>query len=143
MHLKIQIIGNIGKDAEVKQFDGGGCAISFNVASTEKYTKGNGETVENTTWVNCTKFVQPGGSTKIADYLKKGVRVMVEGRPSTRAYLSNNNPAASLDCKVSNLLLLSSVNESSQTPAQHRGETVYPPQQVAQQNEPEADDLPF
>lgn len=143
MHLKIQIIGNIGKDAEVKQFDGGGCAISFNVASTEKYTKARGETVENTTWVNCTKFVQPNGSTKIADYLKKGVRVMVEGQPSTRAYLSNNNPAASLDCRVSNLLLLSSVMDSNQAPKEHKGQAVYPPKQASPKEEAPADDFPF
>lgn len=78
--IKMQIIGNIGKDAEAKDFNGKQF-LCFSVAHTEKDKEGNAKT----TWVSCAKAV-PAGGTKLGAFLKKGVKVYVEGTPSVRTY---------------------------------------------------------
>lgn len=77
----MQIIGNLGKDAEVKQTQSGQTIISFSVAHT---TKRNGQ--DATVWVDVSKFVDQGQTTAIAQYLKKGTKVYVEGMPSANGW---------------------------------------------------------
>jgi single-strand DNA-binding protein len=79
--LKMQIIGNLGKDAEVKQTQAGQTIINFSVAHT---TKRNGQ--DATVWVDVSKFVEQGQTTAIAQYLKKGTKVYVEGMPSANGW---------------------------------------------------------
>lgn len=77
----MQIIGNLGKDAEVKQTQSGQTLIMFSVAHT---TKRNGQ--DATVWVDVSKFVDQGQTTAIAQYLKKGTKVYVEGMPSANGW---------------------------------------------------------
>lgn len=72
--LKIEIIGNIGSDAVVKDFNGKKY-IAFNVAHSEKYKDAQGNTVEKTTWVSVLK----PGESNVVQYLKKGTGVYVCG----------------------------------------------------------------
>jgi single-strand DNA-binding protein len=111
--IKLLITGNIGKDAEVKTMDSGDKVLSFSVCHTDKYTK-DGNTVETTTWVNCSKWFKKDASTKIADYLKKGQKVLVEGLPSARGYSQNNESKASLECRVIIIELLGSATQNTQ-----------------------------
>ena len=82
---QIILIGNLGKDPEIREFDGGKVA-SFTLATTERaYTKQNGTQVpERTDWHNCICF------GKIADfvagYIRKGSKVFVEGKVRYRSY---------------------------------------------------------
>lgn len=82
---KILLLGNVGKDPEVREFDGGK-VVSFTLATTERaYTKQNGTQVpEHTDWHNCTCF----GKTAdfVAGYIRKGSKVFVEGRIRYRSY---------------------------------------------------------
>ena len=119
--IKLLITGNIGKDAEVKTMDSGDKVLSFSVCHTDKYTGKDGNTHETTTWVNCSKWFKKDASTKIADYLKKGQKVLVEGVPSARGYSQNNDSKASLECKVINIELLGSATQNTQntTPSQN------------------------
>jgi len=140
--LRLQIIGNIGRDAELRTLDSGSTAISFNVAVTEKYKDRAGQMVENTTWVNCTKWVQAGGSTKIADYLKKGTRVLVEGKPSARAYAANSGEAkAQLELRVELIELLGGSPQGSTQPARTAGPAQTTPSPAV--DDEVTDDLPF
>lgn len=82
--LRIQLIGNLGSDAEVKNFNGKN-ALCFNVAHTDKWTDEKGQKHEDTTWVSC---ILNGDGGKVKDYLKKGTAVYVEGAGSTRVYSS-------------------------------------------------------
>ena len=107
MKLKLEIIGNLGADATVKDVNNSK-AISFSVAHSEKYKNHEGVDIEKTTWVNCTFWKYQGQSTEIAKYLKKGTMVAVEGFPSVRGYQNQQGQnAASLDCRVTDLRLLS------------------------------------
>lgn len=132
--LKILFTGNIGKAAEIRTLNSGDMAISFNVAHTQK----TGDGQEITTWVSCTKWVKAGASTKIADFLKKGQRVLIEGTPSARAWLQADNSArAELDCRVLNIELLGAPTERTNAPAAPAAAT------TTENAAPVEDNLPF
>ena len=82
---KILLLGNVGKDPEVRDLNGGK-VVSFTLATTERaYTKQNGTQVpEHTDWHNCTCF----GKTAdfVANYIRKGSKVFVEGKIRYRSY---------------------------------------------------------
>lgn len=84
--LKLMITGNIGSDAVIHDGGNGRSAIGFSVATVRKVKE---EKV--TTWVKCTKWVASGGSTAIADYLKKGVKVLVIGEAGCEVYQEKAN----------------------------------------------------
>lgn len=104
---RYQFIGHLGADAEVRHLPSGSqSVIAFSVAITEKYTDRNGQAMEKTYWVRCSYF-KPTDKLKIAEYLRKGTRVLVEGKPEARAYVTpQNEAAASLDVIVANVELL-------------------------------------
>ncbi len=96
------IIGNLGKDAELIQTENG-TFVSFTVAWNELYTDKSGTKREVTEWYQCTY-----NRVAIAQYLKKGMRVEVEGRMGTEAYLTKNKEAAArLTLWVNRIELLS------------------------------------
>ncbi|MDR1437408.1 MAG: single-stranded DNA-binding protein [Candidatus Symbiothrix sp.] len=83
---KIILIGNVGKDPEVRYFDNGGAVANFSLATTERgYTAANGTQVpERTEWHN---IVLWRGLAEIAEkYIHKGTKVYIEGKVRTRNY---------------------------------------------------------
>ncbi|WP_139926267.1 single-stranded DNA-binding protein [Hymenobacter sp. DG01] len=84
MH-QITLTGNLGKDAVVRDVKGSK-AIGFSVAVNEHYTKQGGEKVEQTTWYDCTIWRKEGQKTTIADYLKEGQQVLIQGTPKASGY---------------------------------------------------------
>lgn len=104
--IRLQIIGALGSDAEVRQLDNGRSAISFSVAHSEKWKDQSGQQQERTTWVRCTIW-RKSDQVAIAQYLTKGTKVLAEGEPSARAYLSSTGaPTGSLELNVKNIELL-------------------------------------
>lgn len=109
--LQIEVIGNIGSDAVVKDFNGQKY-ISFSVAHSDSYTDRQGQKHEQTTWVNCLKF----GESRVIDYLRKGKKVFVRGELSARIYSANGGePKVSVDCRVRDLQLLGGGDEAKQS----------------------------
>jgi single-strand DNA-binding protein len=145
--LRLQIIGFLGRDAEVRDVGANNVVISFSVAYTEKYKDRNGILQEKTTWVRCSLWRQPD-KTAIAQYLTKGTQVFVEGVPSANAYLSkeDNKLMASLECRVLNLQLLGSRSAGSASadyaaaPSLQEPQAYSPPDSQPLGGE---DDLPF
>lgn len=82
--MRFEIIGNIGGDAEVKS-DNGRAYVQFSVADTRRYTKENGQQVEQTNWVSC--FYR-NAEAEVVKYLKKGTRVFVRGNGEARLFSS-------------------------------------------------------
>ena len=82
---KVQLLGRIGKDIEVKSFNDGNKIASFTLATTEKYKDKQGAIVENTDWHNCVvKFTK---QAEVAEkYLKKGDLLFIEGKIKYRNY---------------------------------------------------------
>ena len=79
----VQLIGNLGKDPEVKVFDKSKKA-SFSIATTDQYKNAKGEKVKDTQWHNVVIW---GKLAEVAEkYLRKGNQVAVEGKLVHRAY---------------------------------------------------------
>ena len=112
--IKMQIIGNLGKDCIVNTVNGKN-VINFTVAHTEKYKDSQGNQQEKTTWVDCGYWTD---RTAIAQYLTKGKQVYVEGKPEVRAYQKNDGTAgASLSMTVREVQLLGGRGDSGGAPA--------------------------
>jgi single-strand DNA-binding protein len=101
--IKLQIIGNLGKDCILKEVNGKN-VINFSVAHTEKYKDSQGNPKERTTWVECAYWTD---KTAVAQYLTKGRTVYAEGAPEADAYSNKEGqPAATLRMRVQNVQLL-------------------------------------
>ncbi len=142
--IKMQIIGNLGKDCVVNTVNGKN-VINFTVAHTEKYRDSQGNNQEKTTWVDCAWWTD---RTAIAQYLTKGKQVFVEGQPEARSFQRNDGtPGASLSLRVREVQLLGgrgdSVGNSSMPAASNTAtsavNTIPSPSDIT---EP-IDDLPF
>ncbi len=110
---KIQIIGNVGKDATIKQVNDKK-SINFNVAVNEYYKDKDGNKVEQTDWFSCTIWRKPEQSTEIAKYLKAGTKVYVEGKPKADSYTNKETGEiiASININVRDIEFLSSKKEN-------------------------------
>jgi single-strand DNA-binding protein len=115
---KVTLIGNVGRDVEVKAFDNGGRIAKFPLATTESYKSKSGEKVENTTWHNI--VIRAEGLSKIAEmYVGKGSQVAVEGKLYVREYENKEGMKAKIteivvDSFGGQLVLLSKKNPQSQ-----------------------------
>ena len=101
--IKLQVIGNLGKDSLTNSVNGKS-VINFNVAHTEKFKDSQGQVKEKTTWVECAYWTD---RTTVAQYLRRGTQVFVEGTPEVRHYTKNDGTqGASLSLRVSMVQLL-------------------------------------
>ena len=81
---KVILVGNLGRDPEVRYLPSGDAVTNVTLATSSKYKNKSGEMVEETEWHRITFF---GKLAEIAgQYLKKGRPVYVEGRIKTRKY---------------------------------------------------------
>ena len=101
--IKLQIIGNLGKDCVVNTVNGKN-VINFTVAHTEKFKDSQGNQQEKTTWVDCAYWTD---KTAISPYLTKGKQVFAEGTPEVRTFTRQDGTAgASLSLRVREVQLL-------------------------------------
>lgn len=81
---KVILIGNVGKDPDVRYMENNVAVAKFSLATSETYKKNNGETVKNTEWHN---IVLWRGLAQVAEkYVKKGSQIYIEGRIKSRSY---------------------------------------------------------
>lgn len=135
--LKAQLIGYIGKDAIVSDYKNRK-VINFNVAHSEKYKDAQGVQHEKTTWVSCAYWTDKIG---IAQYLRKGTLVYVEGLPVADFYANpqkDGDITGKLKFTVWQIQLLGGARDN----ARNSNDTTYTPPPA---NEPafNDDDLPF
>lgn len=140
----MQIIGNLGRDAEVHTH-GGEVVVSFSIAHTDKHKDGNGNVVQKTTWVSCSWWTD---RQAIVQYLKKGQMCWVEGFPEAKLWKdkSSGEPKAFLNMRVLGLQLVgggspAENNQSALSPQQAAPQTQqgYVPMQTVADD----DSLPF
>jgi len=85
--FETRLIGNLGKDATVRNMDRGVIAINFPVAHNKNWRdKKTGESRTKTTWVNCTIWKKEGSNMRILDFLKSGALVELVGTPYAKAF---------------------------------------------------------
>lgn len=126
---QIQIIGHLGKDAEVKRF-GETDYTSFSVAVTEKV---KGEDV--TTWFDCLKY---GSNDNLRPYLIKGTKVFIQGNFNAKTSEKDGKTYLNLNVNVDKLQLIGAKGENQTIQTQNHATPVQ-----AAPPTPEGDDLPF
>ncbi|KPK84540.1 MAG: single-stranded DNA-binding protein [Bacteroides sp. SM23_62_1] len=81
---KVILVGNVGKDPDIRYLEGGTAVCSFPLATSETYRNRNGERITTTEWHN---IVLWRGLAEIAErYVKKGTQLYIEGRIRTRSW---------------------------------------------------------
>lgn len=85
---KVILVGNLGKDPEVRNLPSGEAVASVTLATSNKYKNRNGEMVDETEWHNVTFFGRL--AEIVGQYLKKGSSIYVEGRIKTEKYTDKN-----------------------------------------------------
>ena len=138
---KVILIGNLGKDPEIKVFPSGDQIANVTIATTDKWKdKLTGEAKEHTEWVN---LVFIGRQAEIAgQYLKKGSQIYVEGSIRTRKWQDKDgNDRYTTEIRVGNMQMLGGKPDGQQSQRQA-------PQRAAQPAqgggfEDMDDDIPF
>lgn len=141
---KAQLIGNLGRDAELRYTPGGAAVATINVATTEVWNDKDGKKAEKTEWHRCVLWGKQAES--LAEYLVKGKQVYVEGRIQTRKWQDKNNiDRYTTEIRVDRVVLLGSKGGGGAYPP-HPAETA----QDASEAEPVTvpadladDDIPF
>lgn len=116
--LKLEIIGNVGRDAEMRYTPSGQAVTSFSVAHTEQF-ESNGEARKKTIWVRVSVW---GKLAEVCNkYVKKGMLVRVEGKlngdndGNPRIYnKQDGTPASSFEMTAFSVMFLSRVEETEQ-----------------------------
>ena len=81
---KVILVGNLGKDPEVRHLEGGAAVANFSIATSESYKDKSGQKIEQTEWHN---IVVWRGLAEIAEkYLKKGMTIYIEGKLRTKSW---------------------------------------------------------
>lgn len=84
MKNKVQLIGHVGQEPEIKTFDGGKKVANLTIATNDYYINDKGEKVEQTEWHRVTAW------GKVADiiekYVEKGKEIAIEGKLTHRSY---------------------------------------------------------
>lgn len=133
---KVILVGNLGKDPEVRYLDNGVAVANFSLATTENYKNKQGERVSQTEWHN---IVFWRGLAEVAEkYLKKGDSVYVEGKLRTRRWEDKDgNPRYTTEILADNMTMLGNKRSTDSEELSNPNTS-----DVSNVNETE-DDLPF
>lgn len=108
----IQLLGNLARDPEVRYTQSGKAVATFNVAATNTFTSSDGETKEQTAFINCVAWGALGESV---GNLRKGNRAFVEGRLQTRSYETQDGQKCYVTEVVANFVGTSLMNGDAGT----------------------------
>ena len=146
---KVILVGNLGKDPEVRYLEGGTAVANFPIATSETFKdRTSGERKTNTEWHN---IVVWRGLAEIAEkYLKKGSQIYLEGKLRTRQWQDKDgNNRYTTEVVADNLQMLgrkddnpSGNNAQPSTPSPAKTENPAPTPDVEKGND-QVDDLPF
>ncbi|MBT7480828.1 MAG: single-stranded DNA-binding protein [Flavobacteriales bacterium] len=137
---KVILVGNLGKDPEIRHLDTGVAVANFSLATTESYKNKSGERVSNTEWHNVVLW---RGLAELAEkYLKKGNSVYIEGKIRTRKWEDKEgNTRYSTDIIADKMTMLGSKSDNeSSNPKEEPSETIN--SEVPSQDDSKGD-LPF
>jgi single-strand DNA-binding protein len=136
---KVILVGNLGKDPEVRHLENGASVANFPVATTESYKDKNGNRQEQTEWHN---IVLWRGLAQVAEqYLKKGSQVYIEGKIRSRSWQDKEgNTRYTTEIVGDNMTMLGGRSDSNASKTADNSRT----SPVENNNEEDSkDDLPF
>ena len=136
---KIIVIGNLGRDPEMRYLPSGQSVTSFSVASNRRYTTGAGEQREETEWFDVSVWGKLGETCN--QYLTKGRQVYLEGRLRSRSYEGRDGQT-----RFVNEINVTDVQFLGRAPGAEGDVSPYGPEPGAEDLGPatdDIDDLPF
>lgn len=146
---KVFLLGNVGKDPDIRATGGGTTVASFSLATSERTKDQSGNWTDRTEWHNLVAYGKL--AEIIRDYVKKGGKLFVEGRIQTRSWDDKNSGEKKYRTEiiVNELSLLSGrgegdgggYNRSSSTSYDQRSPA--PTDELVQSTEITDDDIPF
>lgn len=111
---KVILIGNLGKDPEVRHLENGAVVANFPLATSETYTDRNGVKTENTDWHDV--VVWRGLAEVTEKYLRKGMKIYVEGKLKKRSWQDKDgNTRYTTEVVADELTILTPRNEMGNT----------------------------
>lgn len=142
---KVMLIGNLGKDPEVRHLENGAAVANFSIATAESYKdKNSGEIISNTDWHNV--VVWRGLADVAEKYLKKGDKVYLEGKLRSRSYQDQQGVTKYItEVVVDDMVMLGNKNSNesaNQTPPVQPSNSPIAKKPDLPLDE-EEDDLPF
>lgn len=140
---KVQLIGRLGKDPEVRNLESGKAVANFSIACSEKWKdRTSGEVKEKTEWVNLVAW-DPLADKVIARYLHKGDLVYIEGKLQTRSWEKDGVTRYTTEVLVSSLIMLSTKRDGDQSRQQSSASSGGYTTSPATPGSGATDDLPF
>lgn len=139
---KVILIGNLGKDPEVRRLENGAIVASFSLATSESYTdRQSGEKKEVTDWHD---IVLWRGLAEIAEkYIRKGTKIYVEGKLKKRSWQDKEgNTRYSTEVVADQMTILSRL-ENDKSEAPYIKEKIEPSSPLEGMSPEAGDDLPF
>lgn len=112
---KVILVGNVGRDPEIRHLDKGVSVARFSLATTENYTSKAGEKVSNTEWHNIVAWRQLAELSE--KYIKKGSQLYIEGRLRTRDYDKDGVKHYTTEINADTIQLLGRREDNGSAPA--------------------------
>ena len=138
---KVMLIGNMGRDPELRSTPSGTHVTTFTMATNRKYKGKDGELQDETQWHNI--VVWGNQAEFVANYLKKGSRIFVEGRLTHRSWEDQNGQKRYItEVVAENFVPLDAPQEGAQG-AGRREPVPPPPEPSDDAGAPDDDDVPF
>ncbi len=143
---KVILVGNMGKDPEVRHLEGGSTVASFSLATSDTYTdKRTNERITQTEWHNIVAWRKT--AEFVEKYLSKGRQVYIEGKLRTRNWTDKEGTTRYTTEIVADIIQpLGSrpqTNENTNTAIPVAENTMLPQKDVVSENSEVKDDLPF
>jgi single-strand DNA-binding protein len=114
------LLGNVGRDPEIKVTGSGTSVANFSIATSERYKDKSGEWQDRTEWHNVVAYGRPADI--IRDYVRKGSKLYVEGRIQTRSWDGNDGAKHyRTEIVVDQVVLLSGGEKQSSDDRYERG----------------------
>jgi single-strand DNA-binding protein len=137
---RVILIGNVGRNPEIKTFDSGAKTATFTLATTERYKDKSGEDKEQTEWHNIVCW--RGLADVVEKYVKTGTQLYIEGKIKSRSYSDKEGNTKYITEIMADSLQMLGKREKTEESGSRPQVTVTPPP-VAESFEPQAGDLPF
>jgi single-strand DNA-binding protein len=140
---KVILVGNLGRDAELRYTPGGAAVATINMATTEVWNDKAGQRQEKTEWHRVVVWGKPAES--LAEYLTKGKQIYVEGRLQTRQWDDKDgNKRYTTEIRGDRIVLLGGGGGRSSSIDRDRGESTVTSVSAPEPSEPLTDDdIPF
>jgi single-strand DNA-binding protein len=119
---KVFLLGNVGKDPEIRSTGGGTMVANFGLATSERYKDQQGNFQDRTEWHNVVAYARL--AEIVRDYVKKGSKLFVEGRITTRNWDDKEHPGRKVyrtEIIVNDLSLLSGRDDGTSRPGSSAG----------------------